>query len=244
MSTLILSVHAECYNHQLWRRLQKDFISKTVGDYEYGIIANGNVPIDGTVKARIGTKSSHIRGIQTAIEIFKSSTADNFVLLDSDCWPIRSDWIVIIERLLKTEYSYAAPVRTENFDLFPHPCAFFMLRSFIDHVDFGFKKMPNLLGKIVSDVGMAMPTTIDNKAVWYPLLKTNYISPHPLCASIYGDLFYHHCAGSRGAVFRSMSYGIYDHIFKQREHAALHKSLTAELRRAPTVFINKLRGKS
>lgn len=242
-STLILSIHVKHPQSEYWRKLQPLFVNDTIGSYDYRTIVNGDDPsLYPNPTLHIPERTSHRRGIARALKIFEASSASHFLLLDSDCWPVRPDWQEVLNNLLGNKYLYAAPIRTENFDLFPHPCAFYMKREFLKAANFDFLKMANLLGHVVADVGMAMPQIINNKQAWYPLLKTNFVAPHPVYASIYGDLFYHHCAGSRGSTFRADNYGFYDHIIERSEHRKIYRRLTAQLVARPRRFIEWLRG--
>ena len=245
MSTLILSVHVPHANSSHWRRLQAKFVAETVGDYEYGVIVNGDNPtLYKNVILAIPEKTSHLRAITLALNIFAQHRHrfSHFLLLDSDCWPVRPDWQPILNRLMGDQYHYAAPMRIENFDNFPHPSAFYMKAGFLEQADFDFNRAANALGTKVSDVGAAMPQIISGQQVWYPLLKTNYVSPHPVYASIYGDLFYHHCAGSRGIGFRGAGCRFYDHIISRKAHRLIYEEATTELLKTPRLYIDRLRG--
>lgn len=246
MKTLILSIHIPGPSSELWRDLQRKFVQETAGDYHYGVIVNGGdqgLYPDGV--AHFPETVSHKQALDAVLDIFANNLSkfDSFLVLDSDCWPVRRDWQKVLAGLLGEDYLYAGVVRIENFDLFPHPSAVFMKREFLKHADFDFNRGPNLLGRSVSDVGAAMPQILDGKQVWYPLIKTNKVSPHPLYASVYGDLFYHHCAGSRGIGFRANSFGFYDHIIApRRAHRQTYVEVTKSLAAAPRRFINSLRG--
>lgn len=245
MKTLVLSVHINGGHSQLWRDLQPRFVAETNGAYEYGVVVNGDDPaLYPNVVRHIPAQVPHRQALDVVMEIFKANRRrfSHFLLLDSDCFPVRPDWQKVLIGLLGDRYRYAAPVRTENYDLFPHPCAFFMSREFLDLANFDFRQSPNLLGIWVSDVGAAMPKIAGGAQVWHPLLKTNYTVPHPLYASIYGDLFYHHCAGSRGLGFRANSYRCYDHLFDRRAHKKIYSRVTAQLQARPREFIDGLRG--
>ncbi len=245
MNTLILSIHIQHKHSEYWRNLQPQFVADTAGDYEYGIIVNGDDPklYQNTI-LHIPSRVSHRQGIEAVLDIFRAHRHrfTHFLLLDSDCWPVRRDWQEVLSRLLGDQYLYAAPMRVENFDTFPHPSAFFMKAEFLDSVNFGFERAANMLGLGVSDVGAAMPQYVDKRQIWYPLLKTNYLSPHPLYASVYGDLFYHHCAGSRGLGFRANSFGFYGHILERQQHKQIYNRVTAQLLSRPRRFIDNLRG--
>lgn len=244
MSVLIASAHIDCPNSRIWRRLQPEFVKANSSDFEYSIVVNGDNPAKYRQHAKILAsveQASHLQCILLILEAFQKSSHSYLLLLDSDCWPVRRDWFNIICSLLEDRL-YAAPIRSENFDVFPHPCAFFMSRKALDTVDFGYARIKNLLGQNISDVGAAMPVVQDNSTVWLPLVKTNYISPHPVFASIYGDLFYHHCAGSREIGARAIGSGIYDHIIRRRQHKQIYDRITKQLLKRPKRFINELRG--
>lgn len=245
MSTLILSIHIQHRQSEYWRLLQPKFVAETSGDYEYGVIVNGDDPkLYQNSVLHIPARVSHRQGIEAVLDIFRSHRHrfTHFLLLDSDCWPVRRDWQEILNKLMGDRYLYAAPMRVENFDTFPHPCAFYMKAEFLDSANFGFERAANLLGVGVSDVGAAMPQYAEDKQIWYPLLKTNYLSPHPLYASVYGDLFYHHCAGSRGLGFRANSFKFYDHVFTKKTHKIIYNQVTSRLVASPRLFIDELRG--
>lgn len=245
MSVLILSIHIKHHHSGYWRRLQPQFVAETDDVYEYGVVVNGDDPtLYANNVLHIPQKVSHKAGIAAVLDIFRAHRHrfTHFLLLDSDCWPVRPDWQEILNNLMGDQYLFAAPMRVENFDTFPHPCAFYMKAEFLDKANFGFERVTNLLGMDISDVGTAMPQGLNEKQIWYPLLKTNRLSPHPLYASIYGDLFYHHCAGSRGLGFRANSFKFYDHIFTRRAHRIIYNQTTAKLVQNPKQFIDELRG--
>lgn len=245
MKLSIASIHVNHKNGLYWRNLQSKFISKYTRNYSYGVFVNGGSD-DRYNNVIYHTKKRypHLKCINLIIDYFKNSDCDRFLILDSDCWPIKENWNIILDNLLDNNYLYAAPMRVENFDNFPHPCAFYMKREALDIVDFDFHRINNFLGIDISDVGTAMPTILGDKQIWHPLIKTNYISPHPVYASIYGDLFYHHCAGSRGIGYRSSQYKFYKHtIINQRSNTEIYNELTDKLFSSPFQYISLLRGK-
>ena len=63
-------------------------------------------------------------------------------------------------------------------------------------------------GELVSDSGGNLLATLErNGEKWTPLLRSNRHNPHPLWFAIYGDVLYHHGAGFRIPVARSISSG-------------------------------------
>jgi hypothetical protein len=237
MKVCIASAHVQCQRVHLWRELQQQFISRcTSWDYEYYVIANGVDPgaFDATGVAHISEKVSHSECIAEILKIWVQSDADFFLLLDSDCWPIRKGWEDLLAGKLGDNH-FTAPIRTENLDLFPHPCAVFLPKDHLYDLDFGSERNVNLLGEYVNDVGGAL-----HLEHCFPLLKTNYISPHPVYASIYGDVFYHHCAGSRGAGVRCAGY--YRHMISLAQQRKIYDKVTQQLKNDPVSFIDALRG--
>ncbi len=243
MSVFIISTHIAGRYCDNWIKLQNRFVNESVGEYEYGVIVNNDDVIKyNNIVYSTDKLLSHTECINIALKLFKDSNHSHFLLLDNDCWPIRKNWIELLNNMLSDRYLYAAPVRIENFDTFPHPCAFYMRREFLENVNFSHTKVLNALGIVVSDVGSGMPQFLNDKQIWLPLLKSNYISPHPVYASVYSDLFYHHCAGSRGIGFRSFKYGFYNHIIDNKSHSKIYNVVTDNLIANPRKFINSLRG--
>ena len=248
MKICVASAHAQCEEDpigwdvnraQLWQELQWKFLKETTtSQIEYYVIANALNPkpfekyADGVL--HIPNKSSHSTCLKEILTLFATSNCTHCLLLDSDCWPIREDWDIILREHCRN-YRFAAPIRTENLDVFPHPCSVFFPKSSLSDLDFGFTPSKNLLGNSNSDVGSAL--TMDG---CYPLMKTNYISPHPVYASIYGDMFYHHCAGSRGTGVRCADY--YRHMISLPQQRKIYLKITQQLRKNPKKFIDALRG--
>lgn len=235
----IASAHVNCRLHRLWRKLQWRFISEvTHCDFEYHVVVSGLDPAPFVQHAsgviHIQEKISHSQCLAYILEVFAQSDCTHCLLLDSDCWPVRVNWHDLLFAKLR-HYKFTAPMRVENLDLFPHPSAVFFHKSYLPHIDFGYATVENLLGEKCSDLGAAL-----SRSDCYPLLKTNYISPHPVFASIYGDCFYHHCAGSRGIGVRCADY--YRHIISQHQQRKIYNRATSQLRRQPRLFINRLRG--
>lgn len=246
MKILIASAHIRTPKGKLWRKLQWQFLKENTGvDFEYAIIASGVNPnlfphADLVLQVPL---ISHSECIYKIIDLFtEREDFSHLLLLDSDAWPVRP-WFKILTGLIGDRL-YSAPMRVENYDDFPHPSAFFAKREALKIIDFGFAVRYNLLGIKISDVCSSMPQGEKENKLWVPLIKTNVWSPHPLFAAIYGDLFYHHGAGSRGLGVRMAGLRIYDHILKRPgDHRKIYNKLTFELKENPKKFINKLRGK-
>lgn len=239
-------MHLHNNKFKLWRNLQAQFLADhTLCDWEYVVVANNcNPDFDATVIRTVET-FRHLDCINIIIDHFRCGDYTHLLLLDSDAWPVRN-WVEIALTLLGDKY-YLAPMRVENYDDFPHPSAFFMKREFLEHVDFGYDYRTNLLGDTVTDVGSAMPQSVNGEMAWVPLIKTNGWAPHPVFCAVYGDLFYHHGAGTRAFTkpgfpgVRVLTSGIHSHLFNEDEHGKIYNRMTELLEEDPAEFIDRLR---
>ncbi len=140
---------------------------------------------------------------------------------------------------------YSAPIRTDNLDITPHPCALFIKGQYIKEHLFFFRRPSvagifNFIGEEVHDIGTGFKTRVNNKQVFYPLMRSNFLNVHPMLAAIYGDTFYHHGAGSRMPWFRSTNY--WQRLIP--EHYRYGLNAYDMLMEDPDRFIDQLRGKS
>jgi hypothetical protein len=125
---------------------------------------------------------------------------DVLVFLDSDAFPI-DDIAAFAERELP-QHQFIAVRRAENLgDPQPHPCFAMTTVGFWKRLRGDWKagfKWENSVGATVTDVGgNLMKQLADAGIEWLPLLRSNTVNPHPLFFAIYGDIVYHHGAGSR-----------------------------------------------
>lgn len=243
---LVTSIYAPSPENARWYELQRRFIARnTTVEHEFRVILNG-VSARELPGADVSFANPTNEGHEKALGQLLASLHDQphawFLILDSDCFPIAPGWHEVLSaQLQRFHKSIAAPVRAENLDLFPHPCAVFFgaaaLRSGL--LDFSKSATRNLLGEEVVDVGTAMAG-----ASLLPLLRTNAINLHPVAAAIYHHLFYHHGAGSRDFAFRVLrKFGYYDHWFDSQRGDEHQRYLLGELLRDPEAFVETLAGR-
>src|SRR5262249_24076641 len=140
--------------------------------------------------------------------------------------------------------TYATAVRTENLDTFPHPCVFFVKGDYFrglscpaDHFGFCQSQERNLLGFAFEDVTCRLIRDADGKQLWLPMTRTNIANPHPVFVAIYGGLFYHHGAGSRGPQLRVVNMRQFDHLMPRSAHAEIEQALYRDLCADPVQFL-------
>lgn len=244
-SLLIVSVYAPSEYNEHWYKLQRHFIKKnTTIPFEFKIILNkvhkhlfneGDIIIDNF--DNIG----HPQGLKQMVDYMKVHKHSAYLILDSDCFPVRPDWHNILDKQMKQfSKSVAAPIRYENLDRFPHPCAVYMNEKGLHNpkLNFDYTRVDNLLGDSINEVGGAMCEMMDEVL---PLLRSNRINLHPVAAGIYNHLFYHHAAGSRGFDFRLLKdYHYCDHWINMENQKQYGEDVFKSLVSDPDTFIDRL----
>ncbi len=230
-----------------WYEIQRHFLDKYTPEYDYGVFLHG-------VKDEAFFKGSKIIGrmdgnlIYALPEMFhqiylyfKKHEYKNYLLIDSDCFPVKENWYHNLIKVMNTKW-YAAPVRTDNLDVCPHPCALFVKGEYIKERIFTFRRalepVYNLVGEEVIDIGTGFKMRMEGKQICFPLVRSNFINIHPIVGAIYGDTFYHHGAGSRIPYFRSTGY--WKKI--RPEHSKAGKMCYHWLKTDPEKYIDKMRG--
>lgn len=244
---LILSIFAPSEHNELWYDLQKRFVSKTTNvEYDYGLFLNGVSPKDyesSHILEHSPTNVGHKEGMDYILAYARQHEYENYLILDSDCFPVRDNWFAELKDQMKRfNKTIAAPIRAENLDLFPHPCAVFIKQEEIQNKRVDFRNditIKNMAGFEAGDVGTAM-YGMDEVL---PLLRTNVINVHPLAAAIYNYMFYHHGAGSRAFDFRIEQINYYDHLSLSETKEEMAGRLMNELQKNPEKFLNMLMGK-
>jgi hypothetical protein len=244
---LIASVFAPSSNNADWYRLQSAFVRETTDvAYDYQVLLNGADPKDfGGARIMRANRDNlgHSAALDQVLDHFRSHKYDAYLVLDSDCFPVRRGWYgVLTKQMQGFGKSGAAVVRTENLDVFPHPSAFFMLPEVLGDPRLDFRvsnRTRTLLGEEVSDVG-------GNMQSWdslLPLLRTNLVNLHPVAAAVYHHLFYHHGGGSRAFTFRVLKrFRYYDHWYDTDRQDAHGEALYHALMKDPVRFIGRLMG--
>lgn len=241
---LVISTYCEPAVRE-WFPIQRKMLDKYTRDYDLAVClhevrtteAFSGVEVLGEYEGDLMVALPDM--FDKAMETFRSRKYKNYLLLDSDCFPVKKNWLEGLEK--STEgFSYAAPVRTENLDTFPHPCALFIRGDSVqkDYWDFRRKgESRSLIGAKVKDIGAGFVVE-DKKQVFFPLVRTNFVNVHPILGAIYGDTFYHHGGGSRELFFRSGSY--WNKI--SPDHYENGQHFYRFLEKNPAKFVKLLRG--
>jgi hypothetical protein len=267
---LIASTYYESHkspdSNKIWLRLQDQFIESNTASYDFAVYLNGVKDKELYKKYEIvGINDdppkesilSHRSALRAIIDFFKSSPGyESYCILDSDCFPVRKGWYydlhnIVIERGKK----FAAVVRFENGETFPHPCAMlipadYLYEGIIDFSDDDLTAHSNIIdGTPIRDTGSCNSFYAGSQFVGHPLVRTNAVNAHPIFAGIYGDLFYHHGLGSRcrhkddrmvepANTYRTKNYWGYHGKSFFNDVSTLFDMIADQ----PDEFINRLRG--
>jgi hypothetical protein len=141
------------------------------------------------------------RGHGGALDVLVRSTAASIpyvITLDTDAFPIRDGWIDELISALESGYAVSGIYRDEisqRIRPYVHPSCFCARRA--DLLAYGVTFRPG----DGDDVGHQLFDVLSRDRPFHPLRRSNVRNVHPLMGGIYGDLVYHHGAGSRRPLF-------------------------------------------
>jgi hypothetical protein len=234
---LVCSVFCGSEFDKFWLDLQRRQIAETFGDFDHAVYlsyrANPELFKDSTIVgySKEGDKWEHRDGVRALTNYAQQHPCySGYLVLDSDAFPIASGWKDTLEYYLaRFNKRYACAIRPENLDTFPHPCVVYARQA--QALWFSYKSTVNLLGQPVTDLACGFDE-------FFPLLKTNRKSLHPILATIYFDLFYHHGCGSRVFASRATNIGYYDQILARSSNTS--DEIFEFLKADPRGFIESL----
>lgn len=234
---------------QQWLDLQLKFLAKTVGDFKYTAVLwdkqtdHFNKVNCLHLSCPFRDSDAHAYGYTYLIQHFKEHLEEfeHFLLLDSDAFPIRDNWIPTLVEAMK-EREIAAPIRAEDMELRLHPAVVFIKdAATLFKIDFKNDIVgADLLGNQERDHFLPH-YQLKERHLAYPLLRSNRYNVHTLACGIYYDMFYHHsCGAGHGFLARKDGYW----ATAGKAHEANMWQFTRELMSDPEGFIKELRGKS
>jgi hypothetical protein len=130
---------------------------------------------------------------RTALEV------DYLVTLDTDSFPVRADWLDVLIAECESGAALAGVYRDEmapTVDPFIHVSGLCVRPDDLRGLDVSFGK------RVAHDVGQNITQAFLRRGREIaPLRRSNAVNAHFLLGGLYGDVIYHHGAGSRRAKF-------------------------------------------
>ena len=202
-------IHVATVHHKTsrWIEVQRERLGRTIREpYRvYAVLDGVRDPGFHFSAEKAGTPAERLNFLAREI-LARASDEDLLIFMDSDSFPI-TDKVIPFLRSELPRRKLAAVRREENLgEERPHPsfCATTVgfwrdLRG--DWTEGPCWRDPRLRDEL--DIGGRLTVQLrEAKVDWLGLLRTNRRDLHPVFFAIYGDLVYHHGAGSRDAVCR------------------------------------------
>jgi hypothetical protein len=146
-----------------------------------------------------------------ASEIVAEARADDLIMfIDGDAFPI-ADPMPTVHKALDETVLIAVRREENGEDKQPHPSFCVVRAGDWDRLRGDWSMghcWEDQFGELVSDSGGNLLAALERAgAPWTPIVRSNRVNPHPLWFAVYGDIIYHHGAGFRIPVARSISAG-------------------------------------
>ncbi len=136
-----------------------------------------------------------------------SANFDYIVTLDTDSFPVRADWLDVLVSACERGAAVAGVYRDEmapKVRPFIHVSGFCARRNDLRALGVSFGRKLQEDSDDNQDVGQKITyefLRLGREIA--PLERSNKVNYHPIVGGIYGDVIYHHGAGSRKAWFRT-----------------------------------------
>jgi hypothetical protein len=167
---------------------------------------------------------------------------DYVVTLDNDSFPVRDDWLEVLVGACERGAAVAGVYRDEMapaIEPFVHVSGLCVRPRDLQALglSFGRDARPEIPHN--QDVGQQITYAFTQAGrTIAPLERSNRVNYHFLMGGIYGDVIYHHGAGSRRAIFWTST----DRDTDERVHTALRRAAFDDLDRLLAVLRGQARG--
>lgn len=143
----------------------------------------------------------HAVPLQRLYELAKADGFEYIITIDSDAHPIAKGWLTKLINSLDQEIVLSGVWRDElkaAIDPYIHPSCLCTTVGFIEANNLTLDYIaPNTEGQIHDTLSSFTERVKKVGLRYFPLIRSNHNNFHRLMGGIYGDLIYHHGAGSR-----------------------------------------------
>ena len=158
-----------------------------------------------------------------------SADFDFIVTVDNDSFPVRDDWLDVLVSACQGGAAVSGVYRNEmapEIDPFIHVSGLCVRPRELEALDVSFGRGVDPEIEHNQDVGQKITYAFGQAGrTIAPLSRSNTVNYHFLMGGIYGDVIYHHGAGSRRAIFWTSG----DRETDERVHATLRSAAFADL---------------
>lgn len=165
-----------------------------------------SIPLVHLVEADPAEKLDHVHAVplQRLYELAKQENAKYIVTMDSDAHPLQKGWLTKIISSLDNEIVLAGVWRDELKKAISPYIHASCLCTTVDFIESHNLKLdfiaPNTETEIHDTLSILTETARDLNLKTFKLHRSNQNNFHRLMGGIYGNLIYHHGAGSRSAI--------------------------------------------
>ena len=206
-------IHVATVHHRSdkWIDVQLAYLRRHLNE-PYRVVANlESVPGDHEHKFDrvIPAKEGHPGKLNLlAAEIVAEAQPDDLIMfLDGDAFPI-VDPMPTVRKALDTSVLIAVRREENEGDQQPHPSFCVIRVRDWDRIRGDWSMghcWSNSSGEMVTDSGGNLLATLERRDLpWTPITRSNKVNLHPLWFAVYGNIVYHHGAGFRDPMSRSI----------------------------------------
>ncbi len=223
------------YRIYLWNNLPQDPLP--------GRIASGCDKVH-LVQASAGDKFPHAHAfpLQKLYDLARNDGVRYIVTMDTDAFPLNPQWLTQLIGKLNEQNVMAGIWRDELSEFIPpyiHPSCACMPVDFIERYHLRFDDVDVSAGNRLDTLSRFTRIAVEKGEPLYGLLRSNKNQFHYLMGGVYGDLIYHHGAGSRKEI---TFWGEEKSEILKRRNKAINTALRNMLFDHPRPYIAWLRG--
>jgi len=153
-------------------------------------------------QANPGKRLGHVHAVplQILYEIARKDHVKYIVTFDSDAFPIQDNWLTHLIQQLNKGYAISGVWRDElekYIDPYIHASCLCTSVEFIDKYKLRFDRLDTVSDEKVDTLGYFTKIAEQNNRKLFKLKRSNRNQLHYIMGGIYGNLIYHHGAGSR-----------------------------------------------
>lgn len=129
--------------------------------------------------------------------------ADYVITMDSDAFPVRDDWLELLTGAIDGQCVLSGVWRDELRASIPpyiHPSCLCTTPGYVERYDLRFDYIPPVTGQRHDTLSEFTRVAADHGLPVFPLYRSNVNEWHRLMGGLYGDVIYHHGAGSRNRI--------------------------------------------